>query len=291
MSVSEIASKLGIIAGRGMLPRHVREACLKSGRACFLLAIEGEADAAVSAVADATVPLGAIGRTLSLLKNAGCKEVVLAGHVRRPDFRALSLDLRGARLLPKVIAAARKGDDALLRVLGATLEAEGFRLVGVRDVATDLLAPRGPLGSQGPSARDRADIAKGVNVLRALGPFDIGQAIVVCDGLVLAIEAAGGTNLMLEHCAALPEALRGTARARRGVLVKLPKHGQEMRLDLPAIGPETVENAAQAGLAGIAVGAGVALLLDRPAIIKSADNSGLFVVGLGEDEWREGAAP
>lgn len=274
-----------------MLPRHVSEACQRSGRACFLLAIEGEADAAVSAIADAVVPLGAIGRTLVLLKEAGCKDVILAGQVRRPDFRTLSLDLRGARLLPKVMTAARKGDDALLRVLGATLETEGFRLVGVRDVAGELLAPHGRLGAQGPSAQHRADIEKGVSILRALGPFDIGQAIVVCDGLVLAIEAAGGTDLMLKHCVELPEALRGTAAARRGVLVKLPKQGQEMRLDLPAIGPETVENAAQAGLAGIAVGAGVALLLDRPAIVESADRTGLFVVGLKEDEWREGAAP
>jgi DUF1009 family protein len=283
--------KLGVIAGGGALPRRVCEACVKSGRPVFLLAIEGEADDETVQAADARTGLGAIGRTISLLKEARCGDVVLVGRVRRPDFRNLKLDLRGALLLPKVVVAARQGDDALLRVLGKVLEEEGFRLVGVNDIAEGFLAPRGQLGAIAPASEHRDDIKRGARILDALGPFDIGQAVVVCEGHVLAIEAAEGTDLMLKRCAELPEAWRGTEGVRRGVLVKLPKPGQEMRLDLPVIGIETLENAARAGLAGIAVAAGGALLIEFTEIVRRADSRGLFIVGLTEDERRLGATP
>lgn len=291
MAAEGAAKKLGIIAGGGALPLRVRDACLNAGRPCFLLAIEGEADDEVGGAADARVGLGAVGHAIALLKDADCADVILVGRVRRPDFRKLKLDWRGALILPKVIAAARRGDDALLRVMGEVFEGEGFRLIGVNEVAEALLAPVGVLGAFAPSAEHRADIAKGANILRALGPFDIGQAAVVCEGHVLAIEAAEGTDAMLKHCAELPEALRGTDGARRGVLVKLPKAGQETRLDLPAIGAATIENAAHAGLAGVAVAAGGALILDRTDIVRHADAAGLFVVGLAEDEWGVSASP
>jgi hypothetical protein len=284
-------AKLGIIAGGGALPLRVHEACLRSGRPVFLLAIEGEADEATAASSDARVGLGAVGRTMSLLKAAQCADVMLVGRVRRPDFKALKLDLRGARLLPKVIVAAHRGDDALLRVLGDELEREGFRLVAVSDIAKGLLAPLGTLGAIAPTEAHRADVDKGALILKALGPFDIGQAVVVCEGHVLAIEAAEGTDAMLRRCAELPEALRGSERARRGVLVKLPKPGQEMRLDLPVIGLDTIENAARAGLAGIAVAAGAGLLVGREEIMRRADVLGLFVVGIGNGEPSPSKSP
>ncbi len=291
MSAESPPKKLGIIAGGGALPRRVREACLASGRPAFLIAIEGEADSETIEAADARTALGAIGRTIALLKEARCADVVLVGRVRRPDFRNLKLDLRGALLLPKVVTAARQGDDALLRVLGKVLEDEGFRLVGVNDAAEGFLAPEGLFGAVAPTAKQRDDIAKGARILHALGPFDIGQAVVVCEGHVLAIEAAEGTDAMLKRCAELPEAWHGTEKARRGVLVKLPKPGQEMRLDLPVIGTETLENAARAGLAGIAVAAGGALLVEHAEIVRRADARGLFIVGLARDERALGTTP
>jgi hypothetical protein len=291
VSAEGAARKLGIIAGGGALPRRVRESCLAAGRSAFLLAIEGEADNETIKAADARVGLGAIGRTVALLKEARCDDVVLVGRVRRPDFRNLKLDWRGALLLPKVVAAARQGDDALLRVLGKVLEDEGFRLVGVNDAVKGFLAPQGLLGAVAPTQEQREDIAKGTRVLNALGAFDIGQAIVVCEGHVLAIEAAEGTDLMLKRCAELPEAWRGAPGTRRGVLVKLPKPGQESRLDLPVIGTETLENAARAGLAGIAVAAGGALLVEHAAITRRADALGLFILGLAESERRLGSTP
>lgn len=277
-------NKLGIIAGGGALPRRVREACDASGRPVFLLAIEGEADGETIETADAKAGLGAIGRMLALLKESRCDDVVLIGRVRRPDFRNLKLDLRGALLLPKVVISARQGDDALLRTLGNVLEDEGFRLVGVNEAAEGFLAPRGSLGRLAPTTEQRDDITKGARILHALGPFDIGQAVIVCEGHVLAIEAAEGTDGMLKRCAELPEAWRGTERARRGVLVKLPKRGQERRLDLPVIGLETLENAARAGLAGVAVAAGGTLLVERAELVRRADAQGLFIEGLADLE-------
>lgn len=276
--------KLGIIAGGGVLPLKVAEACAASHRPYALFAIKGEADAPTATRSVAILPIGAFGAAITELKAQGCREVIFVGKVGWPDFSALKLDWAGIRLLPKLIAARSHGDDAVLRVMGAAFEAEGLRLVGVDDVAQSLIAPAGPLGAVTPGAAARADLAKAVAVIAALGPFNVGQGAVVCEGVVLAVEAAEGTDQMLARCAQLPASFRGSAGARRGVLVKMPKPGQERRIDLPTIGVATIEGAAAAGLAGVAIAAGGALVLDREAIAERADALGLFVYGFRRDE-------
>ncbi len=271
--------RLGIIAGAGQLPLTVRTACEASGRPYSLLAIEGQACADVLAHAHAVLGYGSIGRAVTLLRELHCEDVVMVGKVGRPDFSALKLDWKGIKVLHRVIAAARRGDDALLSEMGRIFEEEGFRLIGPDDVARDLLAPAGSLTARTPDEKAMADIARAAQVVRALGSFDVGQGAVVCDGLVLAIEAAEGTDAMLRRCAALPETVRGSAFGRHGVLVKLPKPGQERRIDLPTIGTATVEGVAAAGLAGIAIEAEGALMLDRAAITALADSCGVFVYG------------
>lgn len=273
-------SRLGIIAGGGNLPLRLAATCADTGRPFLVLAIEGYADKAVEAFPHEWVSIGRVGHAVALLKRAGCTEIVFAGVVRRPDFSKIKLDWRGARLLPKVVRAAASGDNALLKTILDEFAEEGFRIVGAEEVFAGLLAKPKVLTRTAPAARDERDIARAVETVRALGRLDIGQGAVVCEGLVLAVEAAEGTDKMLERVAALPPEIRGSAAARRGVLVKLPKPAQERKVDLPTIGVETVERAAAAGLAGIAVEAGAALIIDEANTIARADELGLFVAGV-----------
>jgi UDP-2,3-diacylglucosamine hydrolase len=276
-----VPPKLGILAGRGELPRRIVQAAQAAERPFFVIAFNGETepDTVADGVEHAWVDLPTVGRTIKLLKEAGVEELVMIGPVGRPDFAKLKPDWHGAKLLPKIIRAARKGDDALMKVVVEDLESQGFTILGAEAVLTSLGAPVGNFGSLEPDADDRADIARGMAVVAELGRLDIGQAAVVRDGYVLAVEAAEGTDAMLERCAQFRGAVRG------GVLVKRPKPDQERRVDLPTIGVPTVGAAAAAGLKGIAVEAGGALVTDRAAVAAAADKLGIFVCGiaLGED--------
>ncbi len=279
---------LGIVAGGGELPIAIARTAQAKGRKVFLLALKGAAEEEdVQPFPHAFVSLGELGKAVELLNQAKCSEITFAGAVARLNFHQLKMDARGALALPKVIAAARGGDDALLRAILSLFEKEGFRVIGSGEAARELLAPEGLLGTCRPTEDDRADIAAGAQVVRALGAFDVGQAVAVCDGLVLAVEAAEGTNAMLARVATLPEALRGSEKQRRGVLVKAPKPDQERRVDLPVIGERTVQLAGAAGLSGIAVQAGAALIMDRPAVVAAAEAAGLFVLGFGAEEFPE----
>ncbi len=273
--------KLGLVAGGGELPVALAEACTQAGRSLFVLRLRGFADpAALARFAGADVGIAELGRIFDLLRKEGCEAVCLAGQVKRPDFSALKPDLRGLRSLPAAVAAARRGDDALLRFLVAEFEREGFAVEGADQVHAGLTLPPGPLGRHAPAPEHEADLAQALAAARTIGALDIGQAVVVADGVVLAVEAQEGTDAMLARSAALSAALRGTAEARSGVLVKWPKPIQERRVDLPTLGPTTVEGAAAAGLAGIAAEAGGLLVLKRAEVIAAADRLGLFVVGL-----------
>jgi hypothetical protein len=198
--------------------------------------------------------------------------------VSRPEWSDLKLDARGALALPKVIAAALKGDDALMRAMLGIFEKEGFRVVGTADAAPNLIAAAGVYGRHKPDKQAQADIAQARGVVRSMGELDIGQAAAVADGLVLAVEAAEGTDAMLERLVHLSKNLRGTPQKRRGVLVKAPKPAQDRRIDLPVIGVRTIELAAAGGLAGVAVEAGAALLMRKAKIVEAADRLGLFVM-------------
>jgi len=272
-------AKLGVIAGGGELPVRIVEHCASTGAPYYVARILGVTDAVLSSHPGGDFGLGEMGARFKALREAGCDAVTFVGMVKRPDFKSLKLDGRAALMMPRVLAAARKGDDALLRVLGDEHEREGFRLVGADEVLAALLAPSGAFGAVSPDADQRADIAKGADVAAALGSWDVGQGCVVCDGLVLALEAQEGTDAMLARVAELPVEIRGVDGARRGVLVKRPKPIQDRRIDLPTIGLPTVEAVARAGLAGIAVEAGGALVMQREALIRRADELGLFVYG------------
>ncbi|MDD9879098.1 MAG: UDP-2,3-diacylglucosamine diphosphatase LpxI [Magnetovibrio sp.] len=263
--------KLGIIAGGGALPRHLVQHCLNSGRAFFVVALKGQADdGAFAAVDHVDVRLGAAGETIKQLRQHGAEDLIFAGAVRKPSLSELRPDLWTARFLART-GAYQLGDDGLLGALIDYLEAnEGFRVLGVADVMADLLAPAGVLTSAQPDAGAERDIGIGIAAARDLGRRDIGQAVVTAAGRLVAEEGRSGTDAMLAGLA---------GEGADGVLVKAVKPNQERRADLPAIGPQTIENAARAGLKGIAVEAGGALILELDETIRAADAAGLFVVG------------
>lgn len=271
-------TKVGIIAGGGDLPLVLATACKEHGRPYLVIGLEGWAEKGVEDHPHVWNTLGKVGQTFKILKDSNCKSVVIAGYVKRPDFSQIKPDLQGAKLLPRVIKAARGGDDALLTILISAFENEGFGVLGADDLLSDLVPEVGSLGQVEPSKECMEDIKLGIALLSATSAFDVGQAAVVCDKLVLAVEAIEGTDQVLQRCATLPPEIRGTTDARRGVLIKMPKHGQERRIDLPTIGARTVELAILAGLAGIAVAANGTLILDRAELIRQANSAGIFII-------------
>jgi hypothetical protein len=282
--MSAPAETLGIITCGGELPIAIAEAVRARGGAVYLLALNGVARPEdVAPFPHAWVSLGELGKALKLLRAAECTTLTMAGNIERPRWETIRPDARGVLALPGVVRAATRGDDALLRHIMGMFEAEGFRIVGSADAAKELLAPEGPLGSRAPNEQETNDIAQARRVVAAMGALDIGQAAVVCNGLVLAVEAAEGTDAMLRRICDLPEATRGTPDSRRGVLLKAPKPQQDRRVDLPVIGVKTVELAADAGLSGIAVEAGSSLIMNRRKVAGAADRAGLFVVGLAPE--------
>lgn len=276
--------KLGVIAGGGELPVLLADHLAAQGSEYWFARISGFADAALQAHPGGDFNLGEMGGRFAGLRAAGCDAIVFIGLVKRPDFSQLRFDERGQQMLPDLIAAARQGDDALLRVLVGAAEHAGFRVIGVQDAFEALLAPPGAITRAGPDERAMKDIRKAALVANALNAWDVGQAIVVCDGLVLAVEAQEGTDSMLARVAHLPVEVRGGPEARRGVLVKRPKPGQERRIDLPTIGVRTIEGAAAAGLAGLAIEAGAALIVRREEVAARADALGMFVYGFSAAE-------
>jgi DUF1009 family protein len=279
--VSNSSSTLGLIAGGGELPRAIALAARGAGRAVFVVPITGSVrEDWVRDFPHEFLSPGEPGRIIKALKGAGVAEVLLAGRVDRPRFSDLKLDAKGMLLLPKAVAAAKKGDDALLRFIVGICEDEGLKAISVAEAAPSLVAGEGALGRLAPDADQRADIERAFRIVHALGALDVGQGAVVCDGLALSVEAAEGTDAMLRRIADLRESLRGTAEKKRGVLVKALKPTQDAKTDMPVVGVQTVKNAAAVFLVGIAVEAGQALILDKQAVAAEADRLGLFVIGV-----------
>jgi len=266
--------KLGIIAGGGALPARLADAAICAGRDVCVVKLDGYADdPELDHYPNVTARLGAASKILDAMRKENCQDVVLAGKVARPSFSSIRPDWRAAKLLMKVGTKAL-GDDGLLRLVGKELEREGFRLLGAHEILGDLAVEEGVLGAVPPDEQAISDARHGLSVARTLGQADVGQGCVVQQGLVLALEAIEGTDEMVRRSAMYKRDGAG------GVLVKSAKPQQDKRLDLPAIGMKTVEEAHKAGLRGVALLAGGTMIIDRDAVIARADALGLFVVGL-----------
>lgn len=212
---------------------------------------------------------------LDELIGQGVKRVVFAGAIRRPRLDPEAFDPRTAQLVPRILTAMQSGDDAALREVLDVFEEHGLEICGIEEIIPDLLPSEGLLTGN-PSDADRRDAARAADILAGLGPFDVGQGAVVAQGLCLAIETLPGTRAMLDFAAA-HAGLRPSLNGARGVFYKAPKPGQDRRVDLPTLGPDSVTQAAAAGLAGIAWQAGGVILLDREEAIRRADEAGLFL--------------
>jgi DUF1009 family protein len=276
----ELSSPVGLIAGGGALPFAVADSLAARGVGSVLFALRGACDAQqVERFRHHWISVGQLGRATKLFRAEGCRDLVFIGTLTRPALSEIRLDWGTLRVAKQVWAAFRGGDDHLLSGIGRILEQDGFRMVGIRDVAPDLLMPAGCFTRAMPDPQAEADIAKGRDVLRALSPFDIGQAVVVIDGHVVGVEDIEGTDGLLARIVGLRWQGRIRSAAGRGVLVKAPKSGQDLRFDLPTIGSGTIEAAHAAGLAGIAVAAGATQIVDPQAVIAAADKASLFVTG------------
>ncbi len=277
--LSAAASPLGILAGNGRLPGEIARAAAVSGRPITILTIGGDAASDLSVFSPIPVGFGQVGKIIGTFRSAGCREIVIVGGVNRPDLARLKPDLGLVTNLSALVRLIWSGgDDGLLRAVVRLFEAKGFTVVSPGSVAPSLLVASGPAGTITPSPADAADMLLGSSVVRALGRFDVGQAVVVSGGEIEAIEAAEGTDRMMARVTAH----RLTSRTRGGVLVKRPKPGQEMRVDMPTIGPDTVTRAAAAQLSGIAVLAGETLIAERTKTIAAAADHGLFLYGFTE---------
>jgi DUF1009 family protein len=277
----QISSPVGLIAAGGIMPFAVADSLTARGIDPVLFALKGACDpVGVARFRHHWISVGQIGRAVKLFRAENCRDLVFIGTLVRPALSEIRLDWGTLRVIGRVWAAFRGGDDHLLSGIGRILEQDGFRMVGIKDVAPDLLMPEGCLTRAAPDESAAADIARGRDVLRALSPFDIGQAAVVIDGHVVGVEDIEGTDGLLARVAQLRREGRIRARAARGVLVKAPKSGQDLRFDLPTMGPRTIEEAAAAGLAGIAIVAGNTIIAEPQTMIEAADAAGLFVTGL-----------
>ncbi|WP_153768936.1 UDP-2,3-diacylglucosamine diphosphatase LpxI [Labrenzia sp. CE80] len=281
---------VAVICGNGRIPLQVLDGLETQERATYVVAIKGEAEADLQARADIELGWGEIGRLYKSMAKAGCKQVLLIGGVaKRPDFTSIVGDLGTLKRLPKIIKALVGGDDSLLTKVIGLFEVEGYQVVGIKDITPELLAAGDAMGLQKPRAEDFRDLELARLATTRLGDLDIGQAAVALGGRVIAVEGAEGTDAMLERCASLRESGRVRAKGKAGVLVKAVKPRQDLRVDLPTIGPKTVELASKAGLAGIAVEAGGALVSDRAETIAEADAAGLFLFGFQTDPPDDGS--
>lgn len=265
-------SLTAIIAGTGALPGHLAAALPEARR--LVAAPEGLAVAVSGPVTrfriERLVPF------LDHLADAGVTRVAFAGAMRRPRLEAELFDARTAQLVPRLLAALGQGDDAGLRAVAGLFEDFGFEVVAAAALAPDLVPAAGVICGA-PSAADRDDAARAAALVADLGRHDIGQGAVVAQGLCLALETLPGTDAMLDFVAGHAAGLRPDPAGGKGVLFKGPKPGQDRRIDLPAIGPETVRRAAAAGLAGIAWEAGGTMLVTPDAVRQAAEAAGLFL--------------
>ncbi len=274
-------SPVAIVCGGGSLPLRVAEAAAARGRKVVLIGIRGVADPQIARFPHAWIRVGEGGGVRRAVVRHGCRELCMIGHMTRPNLASLGFDWETLRMAGRIARLFVGGDDRLLTGVARMMEEMcGVKVVGAHEIAPEIVASEGKMGRYGAQARDLADIRTGLAVLRALGPHDVGQAVVVGEGRVWGIEAAEGTDGLLERVAAMRHNGRIRVPFGVGVLVKAPKPGQDLRVDLPAVGPQTIEGAARAGLAGVAVQADATLVAEPDKLVEAADRAKLFILGV-----------
>lgn len=273
--MADAHQKLGIIAGSGRLPRLILDAAGTQFGSSFTLAFhEDTPPETVEGHAHQWLSVNEIARTIEIFRQQGITHIVMAGRLSRPSLKGLKPPLLSAKIVARLGKALFAGDDALFTAITRIFEEEGFTVIGADDILKELLTPAGNLTDMLPNEAAERDLERGIELVYQIGKLDIGQGLVIKHGQVLGVEALEGTDAMIERCATL-----GDPHEKGGVLIKAKKPEQERRVDLPAIGPQTVENMAKAGLQGIAVEAEGSLIIDREATLRAANKHGIFIVG------------
>lgn len=270
---------LAIVAGSGALPRLLAEDCKRRRHPYLVVKPEGvtldwsEAHPTIPAVYEKP------GRLFADLRRAGVGQVTFAGGITRPTLRPMRFDMKALRLAPTLFRAMRSGDDAALRIVTKIFEDEGLKIVAAHRLLSGLLMKAGVPTKAKPSDNDRADAARAAEIVAALGAVDVGQGAVVAQGICLGVESIQGTDAMLDFVRTTAAPFRPDPEGARGTLFKAPKPGQDWRVDLPAIGPDTITAAHRAGLAGVALQEGGVLVLGLDETVARADGLGLFLWG------------
>ena len=267
---------LAIFAGRGALPMMLIENCQKNGRKFIVFLLESEDyEVDYSAFNPIKLHYGAVGKFLEVLRENQIKNLIFIGAVNKPNFSNIKVDKKGAILLAKIIASKILGDDAVLRTVINFFEKEGFKIVKIDEFLNDIVAKKSTLTKKQPTSQSLADIDLARKAIRAMSEFDIGQSLVVAQRQVIAVEAVEGTDAMIKRCGDLNISFKKDA-----VLVKMKKLGQSGKADLPTIGVDTIKNCKLHGINGIAIQAGVTLIINKDEVIKLADESGIFLVAI-----------
>ena len=256
------------------MPVEIIKHCNSTGREIFVVGVEPFAkEDELKDAPHIFAKIGEAGKILNAMTKNGVRDIVLAGGIKRPSFKELIPDWKGAKMMAK-LAIKKMSDDDMFRAIIDEIESNGFKIVGIEEVVPQMLFSEGIYGKVKPSAADMDDIQRGVTVAKALGAVDVGQAVVVQEGMVLAVEAIEGTDMMLSRAYTVKK------KGKAPVMVKVLKPGQDLRVDLPAIGLQTIEQLKKYEIKGIAVEAGGILLIEREAVIKMADEAGIFITGI-----------
>ena len=278
------AMRIALICGGGILPKNVAQALLKKQSDFAVIRLAGEADTDLElpqSIPVTTVGWGQIGRFFRFLEDQKCSHVLAVGGVtRRPDFSSLKLDFGGIKVLPEAIATVIGGDDKVLSNVAAVFEKRGYQVIGVLDAAAEMSCPQGLVSRNAPADNAAADIELATRAAAAAGSLDMGQGAVAADNRVIAMEGPEGTREMLRRVATIRQQKRARWKSGQGVLAKRSKPGQDLRFDVPVIGPDTVRQIKDAGLAGIVVEAGRVLLLEREELLRVAEQESVFIQGI-----------
>lgn len=266
--------KIGLIAGVGQMPLKIIESCRERGIEVFAVCLQPFAqEENYTDVPHVMARLGEAGKMIGFLRANQITDIVMAGGIKRPSFKEMLPDWEATKIIAR-LAMNRQGDDGLFRAVIRESERLGFRVRGIEEVVPEMMFHQGVFGKVKPSKEDMADIERGIEVAKALGAVDVGQAVVVQEGVVLAVEAAEGTDRMLARAAELRK------EGKAPVMIKIKKPGQDTRTDMPAMGIQTIEQLKQYGMGGIAVEAGGILVIEREQAIKLADKQGIFIIGM-----------
>lgn len=269
-----LQDKIGLIAGNGDLPERIISEFVKSGKEIFVISISDHKPPSLSKVPHINLSIGSVGKAIRTLRSESVKKIVFAGGLKRPKFSSLRPDAGGVKLLARISKAKFIGDNSLLSIVIRFFEGSGFEVIGVEKILDNLLMPKGVLGQIEPNNSAMKDIEIGTEIARDIGKLDIGQSIIIQQGVVIGVEAVEGTDALMQRCGKLQNGDVG------GILVKMKKPIQDNRIDLPTVGITTVINANTAGLRGLAIEAGAALIVDKEEMIKKSDQLGLFIIGV-----------